>query len=84
MFTQIFLFVVHRKKQKNLQLLSNCGNPHMYDEKNPVEFLAPKIGNHMKLQLERLKKWNLEETVNYLEQEVNLISEEDKKRMTEF
>ena len=38
----------------------------------------------MKLQLERLKKWNLEETVNYLEQEVNLISEEDRKRMTEF
>ena len=25
---------------------------YMYDEKNPVEFLAPKIGNHMKLQLE--------------------------------
>ena len=33
---------------------------YMYDEKNPVEFLAPKIGNNMKLQLERLKKWNLE------------------------
>ena len=57
---------------------------HMYDEKNPVEFLAPKIGSHMKLQLERLKKWNLEETVNYLEEEVNLISEEDRKRMTYF
>ena len=29
---------------------------YMYDEKNPVEFLAPKIGSHIKMKLEPLKK----------------------------
>ena len=36
------------------------------------------------MKLEKLKKWNLEETVNYLEEEVHLISEDEKKRMTEY
>ena len=49
-----------------------------------MEFLAPKIGSHLKMKLERLKKWNLEETVNYLEEEVNMVSEEDKKKITEY
>ena len=57
---------------------------YLYDEKNPLEFLAPKIGSHYKMKLEKLKKWNLEETVNYLEEEVHLISEDEKKRMTEY
>ena len=29
---------------------------YMYDEKNPVEFMVPKSGNHMKLHLGRLNE----------------------------
>ncbi len=36
------------------------------------------------MKLEKIKKWNLEETVNFLEEEVQLVSEDEKKRMTEY
>ena len=68
---------------RRINLKDDTLEVYMYDEKNPVEFLAPKIGSHLKMKMEGLKKWNLEETVNYLEEEVNIVSEEEKKKMTE-
>ena len=54
---------------------------YMYDEKNPVEFLAPKSGNHMKLHLGRLNQVSSEtkkKIEDELVQEQAEIVEEEK------
>ena len=69
-----------KRWNSKLNFLDETLEVFMYNEKKPLEFLAPKIGSHIKMKLEPLKKWSLEETVEYLEEEVHLISEEEKKK----
>ena len=42
-----------KEREAKINMKDDTLEVYMYDDKNPVEFLAPKSGNRMKLQLGR-------------------------------